>query len=245
MRLHKTTNTLPDKQEGCFLMNDKRKRVILFANGEFPEPARIIASITPDDFLMAVDGGLRYFTQFNLQPNLIIGDLDSADPQLVVQFKSQGVEVQQYPIEKDETDLEIALQAGLALEPERIWVIAALGNRLDQSLANIFLLTSPNFENRDIRLLDGTQEVFLVRKSTIINGDSGDRLSLLPLNEPVTGIRTTGLNYPLDHETLYPDQSRGISNKLIADKATITIDQGLLLCIHEFSNPRERSGKND
>lgn len=226
-------------------MNDKRKRVILFANGDFQEPTRILASITPNDFLIAVDGGLRYFTQFNLQPNLIIGDLDSANPDQVDQFKSQGVEVQQYPIEKDETDLEIALQAALSLEPERIWVIAALGNRLDQSLANIFLLTSPNFENRDIRLVDGTQEVLLVRKSTIVTGNPGDRLSLLPLNGPVTGIRTTDLYYPLDHETLYPDQSRGISNKMTAEKATITIDQGLLLCIHEFSKPQERSGKND
>jgi thiamine pyrophosphokinase len=226
-------------------MKKNRKRVMLFANGDFPESERVLASITPDDFLIAVDGGLRYLTQFNLQPNLIIGDLDSANPDEVAYYQSQGVEVRKYPIEKDETDLEIALLSALGLAPECIWVVAALGSRLDQTLANIFLLTSPELKNVDIRLVDGTQEVLLIRKSTTITGQPGDRISLLPLNGQAAGISTQALYYPLSNETLHPNKSRGISNKMTAEESTISIEQGLLLCIHEFSNPRKRSGQNE
>jgi thiamine pyrophosphokinase len=60
-------------------------------------------------------------------------------------------------------------------------------------------------------------------------------VSLLPLQGPVTGIRTQGLKYPLVDETLYPDQTRGISNVMENDTAVITIKHGKLLCIHEFS----------
>jgi thiamine pyrophosphokinase len=220
-------------------------RVILFANGDFPEPERLLAELTDQDYLVAVDGGLQYITKFNLVPNLIIGDMDSANPDDMQKYQSQGVEIRQYPQEKDETDLELALQIAQGLQPKTVWVLAALGNRLDQTLANIFLLTSPKLIECDIRLVDGHQEVFMITKAKTLMGKIGDRVSLLPLNGPVIGVQTENLYYPLKGETLYPDQSRGISNLMTSPQAKVSLRQGLLLCIHEFSQPQERSGKND
>jgi thiamine pyrophosphokinase len=65
-------------------------------------------------------------------------------------------------------------------------------------------------------------------------------VSLMPINGQVTGIRTTGLHFPLDGETLYPEKTRGISNWLSTSNASITIDSGLLLCIHETNSVQER-----
>lgn len=218
------------------------KRIILFANGELPAPKEILSMINEDDFLVAVDGGLGHLTRLGLQPDLIIGDLDSADDREVQHFRQQGVEVRKYPVEKDETDLEIALFAAIKMKPEKIWVVAALGNRLDQTLGNIFLLSHPELAGKNILMVDGQQEVFLIRKSADLTGKEGQRVSLLPLNGPATAITTAGLKYPLNDETLYPERTRGISNHMTGEKAHIFLKSGLLLCIHSISNNNQRSG---
>ncbi len=222
-------------------MSQKTHRVVLFANGDLPNPEGFKVQLRKEDVLVAVDGGLAHMTALDLSPSLIIGDLDSADLKEVRRFQSQGVEVRKFPVDKDETDLELALEAAVEMYPSAILVAGALGKRLDQTLGNIFLLTKTNLKGMDFRLVDGIREVFLIRDSASITGKSGQRLSLIPLNEPAVGVRTTGLKYPLKHETLYPDKTRGISNYLTDTSATVTLDQGLLLCIHQIYEPTERS----
>lgn len=223
-------------------MTHDNHRIVLFANGDLPLPNHLKAQLEEEDFLIAVDGGLHYLTALNLRPDLIIGDLDSADREEVNRLSAQGIEVRAFPPEKDENDLELALDAALEMNPDVIWVAGALGSQLDQTLGNIFLLTQPELANVDARLVDGTRQVFLIRKSVVIQGAPGQRLSLIPLNGPVTGVRTTGLKYPLEDETLYPDRTRGISNRLTGSSAKVSIKQGELLCIHQISNSIDRSG---
>ena len=222
-------------------MNKPNKKIILFVNGDLPEPGNLQSKINKADFLVAVDGGLKHITNLHLTPNLIIGDLDSADQEQVEHFRSQGVEVRKYPVDKDETDLELALDAALEMHPSTIWIVAAIGNRVDQTLGNIFLLTREDLANTDLRLVDGVREIFIVRSSAVLTGKPGQRVSLLPLMSKVTGIHTQGLKYPLKNETLYPDKTRGISNQMTSPRAEVTIASGLLLCIHDISEPGQRS----
>jgi thiamine pyrophosphokinase len=119
-------------------------------------------------------------------------------------------------------------------------VVAALGGRIDQTLANIFLLTRPDLANYDVHLVDGHAQVFLIRDSAVIPGEIGQRVSLLPLVGPAEGIYTQGLHYPLVNETLYPDKTRGLSNCMISPTVTISLQSGLLLCIHETTQLNER-----
>lgn len=216
-------------------MSPDSKRIILFANGPLPNPSKVRPLVSPEDTLIAVDGGLRHLVTLDLTPALIIGDLDSADPELIQNCKNQNIEVRRFPAEKDQTDLELALDATKDMGPAKIVVVGALGGRIDQTLGNIFLLTKPKLARTNIRLMDGDQELFLIRESAQLQGQPGQRVSLLPLQGPVEGIRTKGLKYQLDNETLYPDQTRGISNLMQTPSATIDIKTGLLLCIHEFS----------
>jgi thiamine pyrophosphokinase len=225
--------------EGCFYMKPKTTRVVLFANGNFPAPDRLLSKLTKNDFLIAVDGGLNHLTTHNLTPNLIIGDLDSTQPDDLLKYQSKGVEVRKYPVEKDETDLELALEYAIKRNPKSIWVVAALGDRLDMTLANVYLLTHPQFRAVDLRLIDGLMEVFLISEQAALDGNPEDRVSLIPLTKRVTGITTKGLYYPLHQETLYRDQTRGISNRMSSPSASVAIQKGLLLCIHEFSDSQK------
>jgi len=223
-------------------MTPKSTRIILFANGELPALENIRALLTNDDILVAVDGGLSHMERLGLTPHLIIGDLDSADPEQIQAYRAKGVEVRTFTADKNETDLHLALDAAIVLAPAAIRVVAALGGRLDQTLANIFLLTRPDLAEHDIRLVDGSTEVFLIHHSAEISGESGQRVSLLPLNGPVTGIHTDGLQYPLKNDTLFPEKTRGISNRMNSTTARISIQSGTLLCIHETTYANERSG---
>ena len=216
-------------------MSPEPKTIFLFANGPLASRAWIPPLLGCNDMLIAVDGGLAHLADLGLAPDLIIGDLDSADPQQVQHYREQDIEIRQFPIDKDQTDLELAIDAALHMLPGKIRILGALGGRIDQTLGNIFLLTQSKLEKIDIRLINGDQEAFLIWNTAQLEGQPGQRVSLLPLQGAVTGIRTHGLKYPLEDETLYPDQTRGISNLMEQERAAIEIEHGKLLCFHEFS----------
>jgi thiamine pyrophosphokinase len=142
------------------------------------------------------------------------------------------VTVEYHPRDKNETDLELALNAALELKPEQILIVAALGGRLDQTLANITLLANPRLVNCDVRLDDGVEEIFFCRDQVQVRGRSGDIVSLIPWQGAVMGVQTLNLKYPLRRETLYPDKTRGVSNEMLGETASVSIDSGLLLVVH-------------
>lgn len=211
------------------------KRALLFANGELTTASWLTQFITEEDFLIAVDGGLRHLLPLGRIPHLLIGDLDSVEPAQVEQLRTQGVEIRQYPVHKDETDLELALLAAAKMGIQELVVIGALGGRLDQTLGNISLLLLPALKELSVRLEDGSQEVFVIRTSATLSGQPGEIVSLIPLWGEATGVLTEALTYPLCNETLYPERSRGISNVMQGSQARMKLSSGLLLCIHEHS----------
>jgi thiamine pyrophosphokinase len=212
------------------------ERALIFVNGEQIHLPVVKALIRPGDFRIAADGGLRFLRALGLRPDLLIGDLDSVDPQELEQLRQAGdVRIEQYPTHKDETDLELAVLAAVREGCRSILLLGALGGRLDMTLANIFLLALPELSGIDARLEDGLEEVFLIEpgeNDRAINGQAGDRVSLLPWGDPATGIHTGGLYYPLRGETLYPERTRGISNVMVGQQAHVSLETGRLICIH-------------
>lgn len=206
-------------------------RIIIFANGNLPDPEKARALLRGGDFIIAADGGTRHALALGQKPNIIVGDLDSLPEGFDI--KAFDGEIALYPRDKDETDLELALRHALTLEPDSILILAALGGRMDQSLANIALLTDPRFSTLDIRLNDGVEEIFFCRDQAQVRGRSGDIVSLIPWGGEVTGIVTSGLKWALQHETLYPEKTRGISNEMTGDASSVSIQSGLLLVVHQ------------
>ena len=214
-------------------MSHPIKRAVVFANGELNEPESMLRLVRPDDYLIAADGGGKHCLALGLQPHLLIGDMDSLDPDIITQFQAAGSEVLRYPANKDFTDLELALLQAKERGAEEILVVAALGRRWDQTLANLLLPAGQTFKDVSIRLVDGCQEILLVRpgKRCEIHGQPGETLSLVPLLDNACGITTQGLEYPLKDEDLSFGSTRGISNVLLVEKPTITLREGLLVCV--------------
>jgi thiamine pyrophosphokinase len=220
----------PSTAEGVFM---RYKRAVIFANGTLTDDAAAFELIKANDLLIAADGGARHMVRLGLKPQLLVGDMDSLEPQEVQALEQAGTEVRRFPVEKDETDLELALHEAHGLGCREIIVMAGMGGRMDQALGNLYLLLQPALVTADARLDDGCVEAFWVRHRAVLHGQPGEMVSLLPLLGPVEGIMTRGLRYPLHGETLFPEHTRGISNQMIDDEATVAAAQGLLLCIHE------------
>jgi thiamine pyrophosphokinase len=209
--------------------------VVIFANGEMRHPGAVRAMAQNAKLIIAADGGLTHIQALGLRPHLLIGDLDSVTPDQVRWAEEKGCEIRRFPAEKDETDLELALQAAEESGCRNVVITAALGGRLDQTLSNIFLMNLPRLSDLELRIDEGDQEVILILQSIELEGREGDVVSLLPLSPIVRGITTRGLRYPLVDESLVFYQSRGISNQMTGNSAKIQIQSGILLCIHTRS----------
>lgn len=212
---------------GCFL-----SRTVIFVNGNLPDLESVRALLRAEDMLIAADGGARHLLALGLLPHLLVGDLDSLDAASVAQLEAAGVPIHRYPADKDETDLELALHYALDGQPQSIIIVGALGGRLDQTLANLSLLTDPAFDGLDLRLDDGAEEAFFCRKQAEVRGRSGEVVSLIPWGGAVQGVVTQGLRWKLSGETLYPHKSRGVSNVMLGEAASVQIGSGLLLVVH-------------
>jgi thiamine pyrophosphokinase len=208
-------------------------RIIIFSNGSFDHPEQDRRRINRGDMVIAADGGLVHCLAMNITPDLLIGDLDSVPPNLVEKLRNNGTQIQEYPRRKDHTDLELAIETAMTQEPDEIIILAGLGGRWDQTLANILMLSQPRFQGPRIRLVDGPQQIEVISSGDTleISGQTGSTVSLIPIHGPAKGIITSGLEYELINGTLAYGASRGVSNVLIEEYASVTLKEGRLVCI--------------
>lgn len=204
---------------------------VIFVNGEYVPPPDCERLITSETYLIAVDGGTRHALRMGVIPHIIIGDLDSLTTEYLAHARAAKIPVLQFSPQKDETDLELALQHARERGLTDIVVLCASGGRLDHSLANICLLTHPAFADLHIRLIAGNQTIFLIRDTAAIIGRPGDIVSVLPIGGDALGVSNEGLEWPLHDETLPVGSPRGISNVFSGERAVIRVRQGMLLCV--------------
>jgi len=210
-------------------------RAVIFVNGHIPDLELVRSLIKPGDVILAANGGTRHALALGLTPSVVIGDLDSLTDDDRRKLEGTGTEIHCYSSEKNETDFDLALHYSAEAGYREILIIAALGDRLDQTLGNLSLLTDPVLAELDIRLDDGVEQAYFTRTQSRIVGSPGDIVSLIPWGGEVRGVTTSGLRWPLGCETLYPHQTRGISNELLGDTASVSLKSGLLLVIHSHN----------
>jgi len=205
--------------------------VLIFANGDLEEGDWVRTFLGKSNLVIAANGGSTHLWQLGYLPDVLIGDLDSLPEQVSGWLQEGNVSMIQYPPEKDETDLELALLYAVD-QGQPIQVFAAAGGRLDQTLANIQLLAHPALIDHKIELVTAHERAWLVSAQTEVRGQVGDAVSLIPLVGNVHMVETRGLKWPLMDELLTFGTARGVSNKMTAELATISIASGRLLCIH-------------
>jgi thiamine pyrophosphokinase len=181
--------------------------------------------------IICCDGGMRHLQQTGIKPDVIIGDMDSIDPAQLESHSRRGIKIIKCPANKDFTDTELALDYAINLKPEAIYIWAALGGRLDHILANVFLLAKGKAVSIKTYLIDEYCEAFLLNGNATFSKSAGQNVSLIALSPQVEGITLRGFLYSLDDATLRMGESRGVSNIIKEDNATISVRSGNLLVI--------------
>ncbi len=226
---------------------------VIVANGDlFPGALRDLAldggaRVAP--LVIAADGGALKAEAAGLAPQVIVGDADSLSRDAVSRFRAHGAELRILPTDKEQSDTEAALREAVARGADRIVVLGGLGGtRFEHALANVALLALPELEGRDVVLRDGRTAVRLLGTRSgpghvVIRGVAGDYVSLVPVDDPVEGVGTAGLRFPLALESLRLGPSRGLSNELLDAEAEVSTARGRLLVVN--SQFDRRSAEED
>jgi thiamine pyrophosphokinase len=192
------------------------------------------------DLVIAADGGARHAESLGFTIDLWVGDGDSLPPPDLDRLRAAGVAIERSPVEKDQSDTELAIDAAVARGAAAITILGGFGGRrVDHAFANGALLGLPVLTGRRVVLLDVGARVRTVRAPGIagetitasLAGGIGDLVSLLPVGGSVEGIATSGLRYPLAGETLGIGSTRGLSNVRTERDATVRLRRGFLLVI--------------
>jgi thiamine pyrophosphokinase len=204
--------------------------IVVFAGGPAPG-RRSIELIPPAAFLIAADSGVDHALALGLRIDVAIGDFDSASASGLEKAARDGARVERHPVEKDATDLELALDLAVDHDPRRILVIGGDGGRLDHLFGELLVLGREAYAGREIDALVGGATMHVVRGERTLAGEPAETISLFALHGRAEGVVTEGLVYPLRGETLEPGSSRGVSNVFAGSEARIFVGAGVVLAV--------------
>lgn len=200
----------------------------LLLTGGRPPAGSWLSSLPPIARTYAADHGLDTCRKNNLRPDYILGDGDSASPETWAWGKSLGVPMEEFPVAKDYTDTQLALQK-MAKAPI-ILVTGAFGGRLDHLYS---LMHSCAHQPPPCVLADEQEFLCFVKDSETLTLSFTQRplaISLLPVTAKCHGVSLDNVRWPLKAADLAQSMPNAISNELLADQSTLTckVRQGIL-----------------
>ncbi len=203
---------------------------------------------------IAVDNGLRFCYDNQIKPTWIVGDFDTAAPELVEYYQTQtDIPIRRFNPVKDSTDSQIAIELALELGSSEITLLGGTGTRMDHVLGNIQSLMLAKKKGVSCVILDEYNRIQLIDGETRLKKSEqyGKYVSLLPLTTEVTGVDLTGFKFNLTGHTFTSTGSAGfgVSNEIIEDTAEIRVKSGIFVLIESRDLPKrseisEKSNRN-
>ncbi|WP_102271502.1 thiamine diphosphokinase [Cytobacillus massiliigabonensis] len=190
---------------------------------------------TDEDIWVGVDRGVFTLLSNGIKPAVAFGDFDSVTIEEMTLIEQSVNELNRFMPEKDETDMELALEWAIEQKPDLIRVFGATGGRIDHFIANIQLLMKP-------LQLDHKMQVEIHDKKNIVYlrlpGEYSIKkipgfkyISFLPITMEVSGITLEGFKYPLVDRRLPLGSTLCISNELLCDCGHFSFSKGILMVV--------------
>lgn len=202
-----------------------KKICVIFGAGEYD------GAPLPEvyDLLFAADGGLDTLRRLGLRPDLVIGDLDSAET-----LPTEDIPLIRLPTHKDITDTDAAVREALARGCARFFFFGVLGGRPDHSFANFTLLARLARQGCSAVLYGAGYEISAVHNGTL-TFDAACRgyLSVFSFSEKSEGVSLRGLAYEMENGTLESTFGMGVSNEFTGVPASVSVQNGTLLVMRE------------
>lgn len=210
------------------------KSAIIFCNGN-PVNKKIILKIIKKykPILIGADGGSNHLYKYKLNPDYIIGDLDSINSDVKNYFQNKGIKIIKISRQND-TDLEKALKLCKKLRLEKIFIAGFSGKRFDHTLSNISnaLKFTAFFE---IVMIENFNSLQFVTGERDFLSEANELISILCFN-PKTKITTFNLKYPLKNEKLFFGERESTSNVSLGKKFKLIVKNGFALLMRTTKN---------
>lgn len=206
-------------------------------------PAAVAARLPagPGVAVVAADSGVDTALALGLRVDLVVGDLDSVSAGGLDAAVAAGAVVEQHPTDKDATDLALALDAAARLlgGAGDVVVVGGGGGRFDHLLAGTLALADPARAALRITALVGDAVVHVVHGGGAAHVDApvGALVTIVPAGGPAGGVTTRGLAWPLDHATLAPGTTWGVSNLVTEPPAAVSVATGTVLVVLPGGEP--------
>lgn len=198
-------------------------QAVIFLNGRLPETKIIKNFIHKNTLIIAADGGANQIKDLKMKADFIIGDMDSINEGSIRYFKNKKtsfIKVQ----DQDSTDFEKSLKFCLKQKIKSVVIFGATGMRPDHTLNN-FSVLKRFYKKISVLLVTDEFCIFYLPKRFSFNYKSGETVSLIPMPS-AKGIRTKGLQYPLNNEDLVFGVREGALNKSDSEKINISFKEG-------------------
>ena len=205
-----------------------RSAIVVCAGGPV---RRGLPSFGNDAIVIAADGGVVEAQRLDLSIDRVVGDMDSAPPDLVAALEADDVAVERHPADKDASDLELAMESALKEGAEEILVLGGDGGRLDHLLGVALLLAAERWVGARIDAVLGAALVHVIREERRMDGEIGEFVSLFAAGGTASGITTEGLRWQLSNEALFPGSTRGLSNRFAEPRARVRVGEGVVLAV--------------
>ncbi|MBQ4404367.1 MAG: thiamine diphosphokinase [Selenomonadaceae bacterium] len=213
----------------CEIFYPSSAQEILFVGGGRAPNVDWFRKVVVERKIFCIDKGVELCRACGVIPNFLIGDFDSAENSAVEWARAKNIPVEKYPADKDLTDTQLALnRAGEIFGEHVALVTGCFGGRFDHLYSTIFTCAAID---RKIFLADEREIIFYLR-----GGESAEvkffknplAVSLLPMTNSCAGVTTKNLHWELDGATLTQNFPNATSNRLDADKISVSVGRGTL-----------------
>lgn len=181
-----------------------------------------ITDTIDDDFIVCSDGGYDRLQNLGIEPDILIGDMDSVSVR-------PNRDIIYYPPEKDATDGELALDYCLGKNPDTIHFYGVFGGRPDHVEGNYCLMYKAFLKSVNVVGMSNDYTMYMTDKPITLQNVKNKTLSVVPFMDKVHIHNEKGLKYPMNELTITRNSSRGISNVCLDDEITINIAEGVAL----------------
>ena len=200
---------------------------VIIADGSFPTHEIPLGYIRNAGRIICCDGSAGNLLEFGLEPDAIVGDMDSLDSELYSRYADKI----HADDDQETNDLTKAVKWSLKMGFRDIAIVGATGKREDHTIGNISLLAEYAREANVIMVTD-TGIFKPYTRSSEIKSFPGQQVSIFSIN-PSTLITSEGLKYPLAGKRL-ENWWQGTLNESLSDKFKLLFEGGTLLVFLKF-----------
>lgn len=204
-------------------------KAIIIAKGNFPTHRIPLSYLKKASHLVCCDGAAEHLVRAGFEPEAIVGDLDSVNPETAARFSDRLY----IDTDQEINDLSKAVRWCVKRGYKKVIILGATGKREDHTIGNVSLLVEYAKEIA-VSMVTDTGILTPLLKSRRISCFRGQQISIFTI-DPDTKITSSGLKYPLDNIRL-KNWWRATLNEATGNYFELNFKGGALIVYQKFSD---------